>query len=264
MRKLLRSASSQRCLVLAYHAIADLCDDPVLAKYSVPQARFAEQLDFLRERGWSFVDLDAVLGALRGGAPLPERAVLLSFDDAYADLREEAAPILAARGIPAVAFAVAGQIGGDNVWDSRNGATSLPLLDAEGLRAVATGGIEIGAHTTNHRALTEVPAAELEQELEGAAETIEAVGLPRPRAFSYPFGRWSPELAERVAAAGYEVAFTVDRGVVDPKADPHALPRFAVHADDSGRRLDLKLRMATWPRPVRGALRGLFRFASRA
>lgn len=245
--------------VLAYHAIADLSGDPVLAKYSVPPARFAAQLDFLRERGWGFVDLDTVLSACRGEAELAERALLLTFDDAYSDLLEEAAPILAEREIPAVVFAVAGQIGGSNVWDSRNGAADLALLDAAGLRAAAAGGIEVGAHTTNHRALTEVPAGELEEELQGAADAIEAAGLPRPRAFSYPFGLWTPELADAVREAGYEAAFTVDRGVAEQGVDLCAMPRMAVHADDSPRKLELKLSATRWPAPVRTGLRALGR-----
>lgn len=253
----LRSSSSPRLSVLAYHAIADLSDDPVLARYSVPPALFAEQIDFLSERGWSFVDLDTVLEAFAGERNLPSRAVLLTFDDAYTDLLDVVSPILVERGIPAVAFAVAGQVGGTNVWDSKNGATSLALLDADGLREIAARGIEVGAHTATHRALTEVPAAELGGELEGAARLLAGEGLQRPRAFSYPFGHWNPDLASAVREAGYEVAFSVDRGIVQNGVNRYALPRIAVHAEDSARRLHLKLATANWATPVRAALRWL-------
>lgn len=260
----MRGDDRSQLVVLVYHAIADLAEDPILVRYSVPPDCFTEHLDYLSERGWSFVDLDQVLAAFDGGHPLPPRAVLLTFDDAYADLLHAVCPVLSSRGIPAVAFAVAGQIGGTNVWDSRNGAASLDLLDAGGLREVSGQGIEIGAHTATHRPLTEVPAEELEEELAGAAHLLEQAGLPRPRAFSYPYGHWNARVAAAVAEAGYEVAFTVDRGVAQNGADLYALPRIAVHADDTGGRLHMKLTASTWPAPVRAGLRALARLRQRS
>lgn len=258
-----RAPGSPRLSVLAYHAIDDLDEDPVLARYSVPPARFVEQIDYLRERGWAFVSLDQVLAALDGGTELPSRAVLLTFDDAYTDLLDRAAPVLSERGIPAVAFAVAGQIGGTNVWDSRNGATSLDLLDAEGLREIERRGIEVGAHTVNHPNLTDVPSDQLQDEVAAAADMLEQAGLTRPRAFSYPFGKWDEGVAQAVRDAGYAVAFTVDRGTVGNGSDLHALPRTAVHVDDTPQKLHLKLAAAKWPR-IQGALRKLNQLRSRA
>lgn len=259
-----RSSSSPRLSVLAYHAIDDLDGDQVLDRYSVPPARFAAQLDHLEGRGWSFVSLDQVLAAFDGGPCLPRRAILLTFDDAYADLRDAACPVLSERGIPGLVFAVAGQIGGTNVWDREIGATSLDLLDADGLREIARQGVEVGAHTVSHRPLTRVPSDQLEDEIHAAADMLEQIGLPRPRAFSYPYGHWDGHVASVVRDAGYEVAFTVDRGIVRNGVDLHALPRIAVHADDTPRRLHMKLATAAWPNPLRAALRLLDRARVRA
>jgi peptidoglycan/xylan/chitin deacetylase (PgdA/CDA1 family) len=250
--------------VLVYHAIADLAGDPVLERYSVPPGRFAEQLDYLGAKGWSFIGLDQALAALSGGASLPPRPLLVTFDDAYVDLLEDACPILSERGIPAVAFAVAGRIGRTNLWDSAHGATSLDLLDGAGLREVSKRGIEVGAHTVHHRKLTELTDEELREEVAAPAEILTEAGLPRPRAFSYPYGHWDARVADAVAEAGYEAAFTVDRGIVRPGADPYALPRMAVHVDDTGRKLHMKLTAARLPGPVRGALRSLSRLCRRA
>jgi peptidoglycan/xylan/chitin deacetylase (PgdA/CDA1 family) len=242
-----------RLRILAYHAIADLGNDPVLAEYGVPPRLFAAQLDSLAAAGWSFVDVDATLAALAGERSLPRRALLLSFDDAYDDLLEVACPIMAERGVPGVVFAVAGQLGGTNEWDNRERATTIDLLDADGLRAVAAQGIEVGSHTTSHRPLTKVLPAELDEEIAGAATRLQRAGLPRPRTFSYPYGEWSPSLAAAARAAGYEASFTVDSGVVVAGTDPHALPRIEVHASDTPRKLRLKLLAAGWPAPLRGS-----------
>jgi glycosyltransferase involved in cell wall biosynthesis/peptidoglycan/xylan/chitin deacetylase (PgdA/CDA1 family) len=249
-RQAREASSTGQAVVLAYHAIADLRDDAVLGDYGVPAARFAEQLDALAREGWAFVDLEAVLRALDGGGRLPPHAVLVTFDDAYTDLLSVACPLLAERGIPAVAFAVAGRTGGTNTWASR-GAGVLNLLDADGLRAVAERGVEIGSHGATHRPLPSVPPDELEGELAGSAVQLEAIGVPRPRAFAYPHGEASPELGAAVRDAGYEAAFTVDSGFVQRGADRYALPRIEVLAGDTPRKLRLKVATARWPDPWR-------------
>lgn len=245
--------------VLAFHAVADLGDDPVLAEYGVPPRRFSQHLDALARRGWSFVDLDAVLAALEGRARLPERALLITFDDAYADLLSEAAPLLAQRGIPAVAFAVAGLTGGTNKWDRPLGARELRLLDADGLRALPATGMEVGSHGMNHRQLPKLAAADAERELRGSAEALEALGLPRPRAFSYPHGAWNREIADIARASGYQAAFTVTPGRVERGCDRYSLPRIEVLASDTPARLWLKLATAHWPERLRRPLLRLTR-----
>ncbi len=248
-----------RLRILAYHAIADLSDDRVLAEYGVPPHLFAAQLEALAAAGWSFVDLDTALAALAGERELPRRALLLTFDDAYADLLDVAAPIMADRGLPGVVFAVAGQIGGTNEWDNKKRRMTIDLLDADGLRAVAAQGIEVGSHTISHRPLTEIPEAELEEEIVGAADRLEQAGLPRPRTFSYPYGEWSPAIAEVARAAGYRASFTIDCGVATERTDLHLLPRVEVQASDTPRKLRLKLLSAGWPAPLRDVLLRLAR-----
>ena len=241
-----RSYRRPSLVVLAYHALTELTDDRVLRPYGIAPERFAAQLDVAARRGWSFVSIDDVLGALEGGDPLPARAVLVTFDDGYTDLLDAGAPILAARGIPAVCFAVSERVGGVNDWERRTGVTRLPLLDVAGLRRLAAYGIAVGSHTATHRPLTELTPAELDAELRGAADRLERLGLPRPVTLSYPYGEWSPEVASAVAAGGYRAAFTVEPAAVTAAADPFALPRIEVFAADTPRTLVRKLRVAGW------------------
>jgi peptidoglycan/xylan/chitin deacetylase (PgdA/CDA1 family)/glycosyltransferase involved in cell wall biosynthesis len=242
------AASRRRILVIAYHAIADLRHDPVLVKYGVPPAQFAHQLDELRRHGWNFISLDDFLSVVAGDRVLPGRSLLVTFDDAYECLETAACPILAERGIPAVAFAVAERVGETNEWDRPIGASVLRLLDGEGLRALAARGIEIGSHAATHRMLNQIPPEEFQRELDGSARMLEALGLPRPRALAYPYGEWSPAVASAARSAGYHVAFTVAPGAVDPGVDRWAIGRTEILAGDSARRLRLKLAAASVPR----------------
>ncbi len=235
-----RDLSTPVAVVLAYHSISSLSGDRILGEYGIPPERFARQLDGLIRLGWTFVDLDQFLDTLSGVAALPERALLLTFDDAYTDLLSAALPILSQRRLPAVVFAVADRIGATNDWRRRE-ATELPLLDADGLRHVAAHGIVVGSHGATHRPLVELSDDELERELTGSAERIASLGLPRPTVFSYPHGEWSPAVAGAVEQAGYRGAFTVTTGAVRRFQNRYGLPRVEVLASDSDRSLTRKV-----------------------
>jgi glycosyltransferase involved in cell wall biosynthesis len=246
--------STGSAAVLAYHALADLDGDAVLRPYGVPPARFAAQLDELAAHGWSFVSLQDLIEALSGRRPLPPRAVLVTFDDAYADLLADGVPLLRERGIPAVVFAVSGLIGKSNRWDAEKGTAELALLDADGLREVAAQGVEAGSHGVTHRSLAGLGGDDLETEARDSADGIEALGLPRPRVFAYPFGEHTEEAAAAIRDAGYLAAFTVSPGLAGRDADLYALPRIQVLAGDTPRRLRLRLAAARLPPLWRRAL----------
>jgi GT2 family glycosyltransferase/peptidoglycan/xylan/chitin deacetylase (PgdA/CDA1 family) len=241
-----RALSARQVAVLGFHAVADLREDPALAAYGVPPARFAEHLDALACRGWTFIGLDGLLDMLGGGGG-PRRALLVTFDDGYADLLREACPILVRRQIPGVAFAVTGRLGATNAWDHHLGAGELRLLDGDGLQEVEACGVEIGSHGSSHRSLAKLTGAALEAEVAGSARQLEARGLRRPRAFSYPYGEWSAEAAMKVRDSGYAAAFTVRPGLVRRGQDRYALPRIEVLASDSPFVLRLKIATARWP-----------------
>jgi peptidoglycan/xylan/chitin deacetylase (PgdA/CDA1 family) len=228
-------------LVLAYHAIADLKGDRLLEPYAVPPAEFEEQLDTLLAHGFTFVSASEVLRALRDGQGLPRRPVLLTFDDCYEDLLAVAKGPLRARGIPALAFAVGGQIGGTNAWDHAKGGRALPLLDAAGLRQLQHLGVEVGAHSMTHPDLSTLHGPALSTELAGAADALAMVGLPRPRFLAYPFGRHDAVVRQAAAAAGYQMGFSLGRGRTRRHTYPFAIPRTEIRRGQTGLRLLLRL-----------------------
>jgi glycosyltransferase involved in cell wall biosynthesis/peptidoglycan/xylan/chitin deacetylase (PgdA/CDA1 family) len=231
--------ASSRLRVLSYHAIADLGDDPVLHNYGIAPETFGRQLDRLIERGFSFIGADELCAFLAGRARLPRRAVLLTFDDCYAELKDVAREILRPRGIPAVAFAVTDRT--SNEWDQPLGARRLALLDGQGLRALGESGVEIGCHSRTHRALPTLDNADLASETQGAADALERSGLPRPRLFAYPYGARDARSAAAVRAAGYLAAFGVRAGVASARSDPFGLPRVEILARDAGWRFRAKV-----------------------
>jgi peptidoglycan/xylan/chitin deacetylase (PgdA/CDA1 family)/GT2 family glycosyltransferase len=230
--------------VLAYHAIADLAGDPVLEPYGVPPDVFRHQLDTLRHAGYHFVDTYEFFRFLNGHGSLPRGALLLTFDDCFEDLLDVALPILEERGIPAVAFAVSGRLGGTNDWDAAIGAKQLRLLDRTGLRELALRGVEIGSHSRTHRPLTCLPAEELSNEIAGSVADLETLGLARPRLFAYPHGESDERVQRAAKQTSLQAAFTVDPNVVRQGQDPYRIPRIEILRRDVGWKLRWKVAMA--------------------
>jgi peptidoglycan/xylan/chitin deacetylase (PgdA/CDA1 family) len=226
--------------VLGYHAVQDWSDDPALRRYAIPRPVFADHLASLASRGFYFVGPEMAAGYFAEGAPLPRRAVLLTFDDCYADLPAVARDILQPRSIEALAFAVSGVKSGTNEWDRHRGGPPRGLLKPRALRQLPDLGIEVGSHSRTHRSLVSLTNEELRSEAAGAADDIEALGLPRPRFFAYPYGEVDDEARKAVRDACFIAAFGIGEGWVDRTSDRFNLPRVIVHTSDRGWRFRLR------------------------
>ena len=91
--------------ILAYHRVAELRDTLAVDSRSVSAtpAVFTRQMQHLA-RFYHVIGMPQLLNVIQNGAPLPRRAVLITFDDAYADFAEIAWPILKRLGLPATLF----------------------------------------------------------------------------------------------------------------------------------------------------------------
>ncbi len=251
--------ASRKALILCYHAIADHADDPVLAPYSIDRPMFETHIAALERRGFAFVSADALAAALEGEAMLPRKAVLLTFDDCYADLLPTVREILAPRDIPALAFAVTGLAGGSNDWCASAGGLPHRLLGWDDLRQLPALGCDIGSHSRSHRDLTQLDAAGLGDEVAGSADDFAANGLPRATWFAYPFGAHDAHVRAAVQAAGYRAGFAIADLAATRRRNRHALPRIEMLSSDTPWRFWFKTRFPTaatvlrqWPlRPSR-------------
>ncbi|HHJ13741.1 MAG TPA: polysaccharide deacetylase family protein [Gammaproteobacteria bacterium] len=90
-------------------------------------------------------------------------------------------------------------------------------------------GIGFESHGLSHRILTRIPQDEARNELQASRRLLETrLGTP-VRAIAYPNGDSSPEIEQMAAEAGYQVAFSTRKGLVDPNSPRMALPRVNMH-----------------------------------
>jgi len=198
----------------------------------VPPANFARQMRYLAENGYLCLTLEQAIKSMLEGKPLPKKAVVITFDDGYLDNYTQAFPVLQKWGFTATIFIASRMIGGKSSWPGRE-QVAEPLMSWEHIRRMQQYGISFGSHTCRHKVLTELPPAELMEELRRSKEELED-GLRAPvTTFCYPFGEYNPFVEEKVQEAGYLCACSAERGNVHRLAERFRLKRVFVWPDTS-------------------------------
>lgn len=216
---------TRRALVLVYHGV-EAGPPPLFLE----PALFRRHVECLAEAGAAGLTLGELARRLATGDPLPERAVSITFDDAFSSVVERAAPVLLEYGLPATVFAVAGHLGGTNDWPSQPpGVPRRPLARASDLAELARAGFEIGSHGMEHAPLTSADATVARRELVDSRRRLEdAVGV-RVTSFAYPYGSAPPPAALALTESSYSCACAVAFDLAGDGADLYALPRVDVH-----------------------------------
>jgi peptidoglycan/xylan/chitin deacetylase (PgdA/CDA1 family)/glycosyltransferase involved in cell wall biosynthesis len=244
--KALQREFGMRLPVLLYHHVGPLRPGTIPGLTVSPQ-RFERHVRWLARRGYTGIRPEAWVRWRREGKGLPDKPVLLTFDDGYEDLVEYALPVLRRYGFGAAVYVVTGQLGGTNAWDEARGSGTLRLMTAEQIRYWATQGIEFGAHSRTHRNLTTLSANELSEEVGGSGKDLESILGAQVVSFAYPYGFHNQAVDDCVCGA-FDLAFIADdhdEGLNHLLTDPHLLLRTMVQTNDSS--LDLECR-ARWGR----------------
>jgi peptidoglycan/xylan/chitin deacetylase (PgdA/CDA1 family) len=218
--------------VLMYHKVNDQWPNPI----TVPTGTFAEQMTLLRELGYTVVSLGAVRDHYLDGAPLPDRAVLITFDDGYLDNLEQAAPILVDHGYPAVIFTPIGYLDPgarplpheESLF--RSGIHN-PTLTWSRLAELDEAGIRIESHGIGHRRLAELDQDEALREIAISKLRLEEALGREVEAYAYVKGSradYRAEHASLVRQAGYKLGFSAVSGVNDSGSDRYQLLRYNV------------------------------------
>ena len=220
--------------VLAYHKIGDPPRGAWQPWFYVPPGLLAEQLAALRERGWTFVELAAAVRGLVDGEELPERSVLVTFDDGHRSVVERGLPALAAAQAPGVVFVPVAFVGGPAAFDAGGAEALEPLCSWDELRELEAGGVSVQSHGYRHLGLSRAGPGTLEQELARSKQVLEDQLDKTVEAFAYPYGDAGDAalVSPALTRWGYRAAFLYGGGAVRvPVADRFRVERIAVGAD---------------------------------
>ena len=194
---------------------------------SIRVDQFRQQMDYLRDGGFTIIPLAELVAFLSGNQELPPKAVVITVDDAYRSIYEVAYPLLAEYGFPFTVF-----VSTDPV-DSK-----LPgYLNWDQIREMAGKGVTLANHGAGHIYMVERQPDESEslwQKRIGAdidkgwrrlTEELTGANKPFPAVFAYPYGEYNTGTAQQLTKRGY-IAFGQQSGAIGSLSDRRILPRF--------------------------------------
>ena len=219
----------QGVVILEYHHVSDDVGEDGWA-YTVPPADFAQQLDYLQAEGYTTITMQDFMRARKGKQELPEKPVVLTFDDGYEDNYTTLLPMLEERHMTAVVYMVTNSIG-------RKG-----YLSWNQLRDMQKRGIEIGSHTANHQPLNRLDREKQAEEMKLSKLLMEWNGLKTIYSFSYPNGAYDEGMPELLQENEYLNAVTGDGGINTFKTNPYLLQRTNISHPRLGL-MEFKLRL---------------------
>ena len=232
-------------LVLCYHDIPAYVNGD---NYGVDRDAFVEQIEYLRAHGYKFVSMDDVVKAHRNEKPLPGKAVLLSFDDAYYSFYEFVLPVLKMYGYPCVLAVVTGWV--DSPPPE---AKNMPLMNWEQLREAAQSGlVELASHTHElHRTVLYNPQgndcwaavsriydpvarayetgdayrARIYEDFRASVSALQKNCGVSPRALVWPYGQYNYIAVEEAKRAGMELTFALEDRIASAQ-NVRDMPRY--------------------------------------
>ncbi len=207
-----------RCPILMYHYVSPLPpnSDRYRTDLTMSPDMFIQHCTFLVANGYTTISMAQLAEALFEGSSLPDKPVVLTFDDGYADAYDYVLPILQQHGMVGTFFIVG------HFMDSPGHLTwgqAGVLLEA---------GMEVENHTMSHPDLRNRDDAYLRQQIGGAADAIEVTFLKRPRFFCYPAGRYDWNTIRIVRETGHQLAVTTQDSLLHSSSYPYRLGRLRI------------------------------------
>lgn len=204
--------------ILMYHEVGEPWS-PWEGLFVRPE-EFRSQMEWLAGQGYQTVSMAELAAHWLEGLPLPERPIVLTFDDGLCGNHTHAFPVLQEYGFTGTLFLVEDLIGREHY-----------LTEAMIAEMVAAG-FEIGAHTRTHRDLTTLSDQTLRDETGGVKERLEERFGVEVTSLAYPAGAHDARVLRVVAEAGFLTAVTVRAGPASPEQGLLTLHRIRVNRGD--------------------------------
>lgn len=202
--------------ILVYHHI-----DSHRGIYYVSSNRFEQELTYLVGNDYHAISMANYADFLEHGTALPNKPVVLTFDDGYADAYTNVYPLLKTYHLSGTFYIITGKVGqpGYLTWDQ--------------IKEMAANGMEIGAHTVTHPYLTKLPLLAAFWQIWGSRLDLQRhLGIP-VTTFAYPYNDHNRATNFLAHLAGYSTACIVDFHTGDSERDYFTVPRYSVISGES-------------------------------
>lgn len=215
--------SRGRIPILGYHAI----DDSGSYVSRAPRI-FQTEIETLARLGCAGWSMSQLMNTVKAGAPIPDRVIVLTFDDGFRNFKDAAWPVLCSVGFSATLYVPTDYVGGTADWYRAYHLEPFLMLSWDELRQLRDQGADIQSHGCSHRKLTEISGDDARRELEQSKALIERELGVDVRHFCYPFGFHNAAVRRAAAESGYESAVTMKPGSYRMGDDTRAIRRLGL------------------------------------
>jgi peptidoglycan/xylan/chitin deacetylase (PgdA/CDA1 family) len=213
--------------ILLYHSVTAACD-PRFAEWAVTPELFSAHMEHLADEGYTALTVrELVDRVFEQRLAIPDRPVVITFDDGFADFHSDAWPALERHGLSATVFVTAGAVGGSSTWLANLGEAQRPMLTWSQIAELHAAGIEIGAHGFQHLQLDTVSRVRAWRDIALSRDALELAVGP-VGSFAYPHGYHTTGVKRMVEQAGFAGACAVKDAMSAPDDDRYALARIVV------------------------------------
>ncbi|MDZ5254502.1 polysaccharide deacetylase family protein [Clostridium sp. LIBA-8841] len=213
--------------ILCYHDVT--ANNPNNNGLLISPEKFKEQLQYLKDNNYTPITLDELYDYLRNNKEIPEKPVVITFDDGYKGNYEYAYPILKEFKFPATMFVISNYVGGSD------------FMTTEQIKEMSNNGIQIESHTSKHDDLSKLNETEQVETLKNSKTSLEKI-IEKPVNFvAYPFGRHNPSTRIAAEKAGYKLGFNLNGNFADRKDHNFNMDRIYVNGNDSLKEFENKL-----------------------
>ncbi len=238
--------------ILLYHSLRAEATDRY-RRFSIDPGQFAEQMEHIAAGGFQTLTVSQLAAVLADPtASLPERPLVITFDDGFEEWHSVALPTLTRLGLRATAYIVTGSLGGRSRWLAPLGEGDRPMLSESQVRDLDEGGVEIGAHGHRHIPLDEMSFSDAVRDIDTSRARLEEIVRHPVLTFAYPFGSHTGRIKRYVETSGFGSACAVKQALSHSNDDRFALARATVGSDVSMQRLDSWIRGEELPLSWRG------------
>jgi peptidoglycan/xylan/chitin deacetylase (PgdA/CDA1 family) len=211
--------------ILCYHRIG-----PGLSRMILSQSAFAAQLEYLARNDYRVIRLTELTDFLEGRGQLPQRAVVLTFDDGHVSAYQHVYPLLRKYGFPATFFLYT------DFLNTPEGLSAAQIREMS-----ASGLIEFQSHSKTHANLIVRRPGETDQqyharldlEIRVPRDLIERSATNKVTGYAYPYGDANEVVLERIAKTGHALGLTVNAGGNPFFAHPLMLRRTMIYGGNS-------------------------------
>lgn len=195
--------SEQEVIILFYHSVQDSDNDG-----SMPPQKLDKQFAYLKKRGYHTLTMEEYYDFIKHNKPLPKKAIMLTFDDGYANNYTNLFPLLKKYNFKATVYVATAHI--DN---------NPSYLNSKQIKEMSDSGILIGSHTVTHPHLSQLSKEEQKKEIEKSKEKLEEITGKPVEHFCYPYGDYNQNSIDLLRQEGFKTSVTTVQGWTSPNLD---------------------------------------------